>query len=273
MRKLLLVPAVCAVLSLAFVAASATADPFAGPPICSSAGTAVSGTHNGNVTISGNAYVPAGSTLTVNGNLTLAPGACLDAFTLATVTVSGNVLVQRGAVLALGCSPGALGPPFDQAPCYGQTTNDVVGGNIVANQPLTMYLTASTIHGNVISNGGGGAAALTVSYPIKENTIGGNLIVQGWQGAWFGALRNHVGGNAIFSNNRAFLPGVTGQGPDSNEDIQNTVGGNLICQGNSPAVQYGDAMGTPNVVSGNATGQCAFGLIPPGASQPISVKG
>jgi hypothetical protein len=272
MMKLRFVLGVVAVLASVIWAASATADP-ASVPICAAQGTPISGLHTGNVTITGNAYVPDGSSLTVTGNLTLAPGACLDAFTLANVTVNGNVLVKKGAVLGLGCSPGALGPPL-QPPCEGQTTTDVVGGNIVANQPLTMYLTAVTVHGNVVSSGGGGQAALFMSYPIKENTIGGNLIVQGWQGAWFGALRNHVAGNAIFTNNSAFIPGLTGQGPDSTELATNTISGNLICLGNSPAAQFGDAEGaTPNVVSGNAIGECGFGVIPAGASQPISVKG
>ena len=38
-------------------------------------------------------------------NLTIAPSACLDAFTLGTVTVGGNVSVEQGAILALGCDP------------------------------------------------------------------------------------------------------------------------------------------------------------------------
>jgi len=261
-RRLGLILAVSATLTFALWTAGASADNVT-LPLCPSLGNAVSGTYNGSLTITGDAYVAKGATLTVRGNLTIAPGACLDAFSLGTVTVGGNVLVGSGAILALGCSPGALGPPLDQAPCSGQTTSDVVGGSILANQPLTMYLTADTIHGSVISNGGGGSAALTTSFPIKENSIGGNLIVQGWQGAWFGALRNHVRGNAIFQNNSAFIPGVTGQGPDSTEIVANTVSGSLICTGNSPGAQFGDAGNTPNVVSGNALGECAA----------ISVKG
>lgn len=255
-RRLGILLAVSATLTFALWTAGASADNVT-LPLCPSVGSAVSGTYNGNLTITGNAYVASGATLTVRGNLTIAPGACLDAFSLGTVIVGGNVLVGSGAILALGCSPGALGPPLDQAPCDGQTTSDVVGGSIVANQPLTMYLTADTIRGNVISNGGGGPNALTTSYPIKENSIGGNLIVQGWQGAWFGALRNHVRGNAIFENNSAFIPGVTGQGPDSTEIATNTVSGNLICLGNSPAAQIGDSGGSPNTVTGHKIGECA----------------
>jgi hypothetical protein len=188
----------------------------------------------------------------VFGNLTIAPGACLDAFSLATVHVGGNLNVGPGATLGLGCSPGALGPPFDQPPCNGQTTTDTVGGNIIGNQALSMYLTANIIGGNVISNGGGPGLASDsfVNFPIKENAIHGNLIVQGWQGGWVGALRNNVGGNLIFSKNISVLD------PDSSEVVTNVVGGNLICIGNSPAVQFGDSGGTPNTVAGNKLGQC-----------------
>jgi hypothetical protein len=44
---------------------------------------------------------------------------------------------------------------------------------------------------------------------------------------------------------------------DSNEVVTNTINGNLICQGNSPAVQFGDSGGLPNTVGGHKLGQCA----------------
>jgi hypothetical protein len=131
-----------------------------------------------------------------------------------------------------------------------------VGGNIVANQPLTMYLTADTIGGSVISKGGGpglGAPPTTpyVNFPTKENTIGGNLVIDGWQGGWIGALRNDVGGNVNISNNTSAID------PDSTEVASNIIGGNLICSGNSPAAQFGDSGGSPNAVGGNKVSQCA----------------
>lgn len=36
-----------------------------------------------------------------------------------------------------------------------------------------------------------------------------------------------------------------------------TIGGNLICGGNSPANQVGDSEGSPNTVGKHALGQCA----------------
>jgi hypothetical protein len=242
---------------IALSATPATADQTAVPLCPGGDVTAVHGTHR-SLIITGQDYVPVtgnATGLTVRGNLTIAPGACLDAFSLAPVHVSGNIFVEQGATLALGCSPGALGPPV-QPPCNSETTSDTVGGNIVANQPLTMYLTADTIGGSVISKGGGpglGAPPTTpyVNFPTKENTIGGNLVIDGWQGGWIGALRNDVGGNVNISNNTSAID------PDSTEVASNIIGGNLICSGNSPAAQFGDSGGSPNAVGGNKVSQCA----------------
>lgn len=244
---------VLVVAAFGIVAGGAAGDPFVGPPICSSAGMAVSGSYS-SLTISGNAYVPEGKTLAVSGTLTLAPGSCLDAFIVATVQVGGNINVGQGAVLALGCTPGSLGPPFTQPPCHGVTTNDTVGGSIIADRPLTMYLDGNTIRGDVISRGGGPGLSTDrfVTFPIKDNTIGGRLLVEGWQGGWAGLIRNHVAGSVGFSHNMSVLD------PDSNEVQTNVVGGDLTCFANSPAAQVNPLDGgQPNVVAGKKLGQCA----------------
>lgn len=246
----------------------ARADPVY-VPICgdseATTGTAVSGNYQ-NLTVTGIAYVASDATLNVSGNLTLAPGACLDAFSMGAVHVGHNVIVGPGAVLGLGCAPGSNGPP-GVPPCTG-VADDTVGGNITADQPLTMYLTAVTVGGNVVSNGGGfGMPGL--SFPVKSMNIAGNLVLQGWQGgpgAWIGALRNHVGGNVIIANNAGFRPGDDGSN-DSTEVLANWVGHNLICQNNTPAAHYGDAYNLeigngPNTVVNKAIGECA-GLTTP----------
>jgi hypothetical protein len=250
-RKLL--PSLCAVAALAVWATPAAADPSAGPKICSSAGTAVSGTY-GNLTIRGNAYVRQGTTLTVRHNLEVAQGSCLDAFTLGTVRVRNNVLVDRKAILALGCTPASIGPT---PPCNNDTTNDTVDGSIIATSPLTMYLDGDTIHGSVVSTGGGPGPTMDpyVNFPIKDNVIDGNLIVHGWQGTWFGALRDTVGQDMVITNNVGVAIGEFG--PDSTEIATNTVSGNLICLDNNPPAQFGDSGGLPNTVGGHKIGQCA----------------
>ena len=265
--------AMCAAMATGLIGGltAANADPVAAP-ICGSSeatsGTALSGDYR-NLAVSGIAFVPNGATLNVSGNLTVAAGACLDAFSTGTVTVGRNVVVEPGATLALGCAPGSNGPP-PIAPCYFTTTKDTVGGSITADQPLTMYLTAVTVGGNVVSNGGGFGAPW-LSFPVKSMTIGGNLVLQGWHGgfgAWIGALRNTVEGNVIISNTAGNRPGET-RPNDSTEVDGNTIGGNLICQNNIPAAQYGDAYDPTigngaNTVDRLALGECAGLTVPLG---------
>ena len=172
-----------------------------------------------------------------------------------TVHVGGDLVVSKEAVLGLGCSPGAIGP---EPPCGTTTTEDTVGGSIRADQPLTMYLTADRITGSVISYGGGPGPTFNpyINFPIKENTIGGSLTVAGWQGAWFGVLRNTVQGNVTLDSNVGVTRNELGQ-LDSTEIVTNTIGGNLVCYANRPAAQVGDSEGGTNTVAGHKVGQCA----------------
>jgi hypothetical protein len=243
------------VVAVAVWVAPAAADPTAGPPICpgpASGVSPISGTYR-DLTITGARYVASGTVLKVRRNLTIARGSCLDAFTLGTVTVRRNVLVAPGATFALGCTPGSLGPPLTQPPCDGMTTNDTVGGSILALSPLTMYLDGDTIRGNVSSVGGGPGLAPDAPYltfPVKDNTIDGSVTIWGWHGGWAGVIRNTVGGNVIFARNVSVVD------TDANEVVTNTISGNLICFGNSPAVQVGDSGGSPNIVGRKKIGQC-----------------
>ncbi|MBV9582419.1 MAG: hypothetical protein JO057_27860 [Chloroflexi bacterium] len=251
----------------------AAAQPSTTPPydfsaICrTTSGTAISGNYT-NLTVTGAMYVADGTTLNVSNNLTIAAGACLDAFSLGLVHVGQNVTVQNGATLALGCAPGANGPA-GTPPCNTTTTNDTVGGSIIGNAPLAMYLTAVKVGRDVISNGGGpgpfspsNPSAAGISFPVKSMKIGGNLELQGYNGAWIGALRNTVGGSMVIKNNTGYRRGDSG-GLDSTEIVDNTVGGNLSCSGNTPPAQFGDTLEDPlngngyNIVGGQATGECA----------------
>ena len=261
--KLRLLAVVAGLVAVAAFAARATADPI-NVPICNGPETiALSGPYPGNLTVTGNAYVPDGTTLSVGGNLTVAPGACLDAFTRGNVTVGGNLLVRKGAILGLGCDVTAIGPML---PCitpeevaandFSFRTNDVVNGNVIATGAYTMYITAAHVRGNLVSNGGGDPARPpSLSFPIKDTTVDGNLIVRGWQGAWMGVLRSTVGGNMIVSNNVGTRLGDDNQ-PDSTEIVGNQVSGNLICMHNTPTARYGDAGAFPNTVGGRAIGEC-----------------
>ena len=107
--------------------------------------------------------------------------------------------------------------------------------------------------------GGGGGVTCDSTIPnvpgppayvdFEDNTIGGNSIIQGVQSCWAGYIRNHVSRNVIYQGN-SFAD------PDASELTTNNVGGNMICFGNSPQVQFGDSQGSPDVVAGNALGEC-----------------
>jgi len=247
MKRLRLVLASSVVAVLALGAATALADPAQGPPICNGPETAIAGNY-GNLVIVGNRYVPAGQTLNVHGSLTIFRGSCLDAFTLGTVHVSGNVSVGWSGILALGCTPYSVETP---EPCYGQTTHDTVGGSITAIGALTMYLDGDWIGGDVVSIMGGPGVTLSpyVNFPIKDNVIGGNVMITAWRGAWWGFIRNTTYGSVT-------LIGNAGADPDAAEVVTNVIGGNLTCLGNTPGAQIGDSRGSPNVVGGHKFGEC-----------------
>ena len=244
--KLLLLLGSGIVLALGIAGSSAfAAKPGAGT--CSGGTTATpqvvpAGTYDG-FTVSGNCRFGPG-TMTINGDLTIADGGILNdhASGAATVHVTGNVKVGKDSVLGLG--------NYNPVPPH---TSAVVDGNVVANDPATLYLGGMTINGNLISNGGSGPGR---NFPIKDNTIGGNLVLQGWSGLWIGAIRNHVGGNVNFSKNTALDTSVV-PGLDSSEVQTNVIAGNLICHNNTPTAQVNlfDG-GQPNSVGGNAVGEC-----------------
>lgn len=273
--------------------------------VCSG-GNIPSGTY-ASVLVTGVCYVPSGS-VAVTGDLTVGPGAFLDATTPAgypsdpaplpgTVTVGRNVRVMTGAVLVLGCDAGISCPT---ATTLGL---DSVGGSIIANDALGVVVHAVTIGRNAAVIGGGGGPAQLQGGPgsgacfgifpplwmnspsfaitpfgpepvfsaFEDSPIGGNLIMQDLQTCWFGAIGDTVSGNVIDQNNLA-------GDPDANEVVGNTVNHNAICSGNNAADQFGDSGAAPNTVSGNAVGECGFNVVQPdpffgdGSPQPISVK-
>jgi hypothetical protein len=223
-----------------------------------SGGNIASGTYK-SITVTGACKVPNGRTVVVQHNVLIQPGAKFDAQTHSTVTIKGNVIAQSGSSFGLGCTTahpcdGDMGEPD------GFTTHDSVWGSVILNDVFNAALNGDHIGHNVIVNGGG-AGLLNpetdfVPLSIKDDTIGGNVIVNGLTTVWFGVIRSTIGGNVV-------ITGFQGSDPDSNEVVANTIGGNLICIGNSPAAQFGDAVEDgppgygPNDVAGHAIGECA----------------
>ncbi len=248
-----------AMIALVFSAGIADAAPSSSAS-CTD-GTIASGTYS-SITVSGTCAILDGAVVTVHGPVILLPNANLKAITASTVRVTGNILVGVNARLGLGCSYGMTLPPFPGGPvfCTG-VSHDQVDGNIVADRPLTLIIDGITVNGNIVSNGGGraltGPDASTceerpgaLNFPIKDNTINGNVVLAGWQGCWNGYIRNVQHGNAVIVNNRT-------SDPDSTEIVTNQITGNLVCSGNTPAPQVGDSEGLPNAVTGAKVGQCA----------------
>ncbi len=247
-------------------------------------GNVPAGTYHSMI-ITGICYMPAGK-IVVRGDLTVAPGALLDAATPgdpaanpllpATVLVGGNVRVGRGGVLVLGCSPAGG--------CTG-VTYDRIRGNLTAIGALGVVIQAVSIGGSATVLGGGGGVAggagsggcFTSPIPapwsedpalsnpttgspqysdFEDSTIGGNLRVIGLQTCWLGSFRDRVAGNVAFIGN-------TTSDPDGNELGSNLAHGNVICLANLPATQFGDSGAAPNMVGGLAIGQCGFHVVLP----------
>ena len=119
-----------------------------------------------------------------------------------------------------------------------------------------MQIHFTTINGGIEVHGGsgpfGGPFDITWN-AIEDNRINGGATVEGYDGFWFGFIRNHVNGTVNLNNN--VLVDL-----DGNEYVTNTIHGNLNCAGNSPPPQIGDSEGSPNQVTGRKTGQCARSL-------------
>jgi hypothetical protein len=244
--------------ALAIAGTSAASAAPASNGSCSG-GNVASGTY-ANFVATGRCVVPDGGHVVIKGNLTIAPGGGFDAnqWSTSTASIGGNVVAGPGSVFALGCT--------QAHPCMqdgGATAPgvDFVGGNVVLNQVYNAAMNGIRIGGNLSSSGGGAGLidSAFIPFSVKDDTIKGNVVVSGLRTVWFGVIRSNIGGNLYLTNN-------AGSDPDANEVVGNTIGGNLVCTGNRPAAQYGDAVPfVPqgpkdygwNNVRGQRIGECA----------------
>lgn len=248
----------------------------------------LTGTYPGNVIVKGFCEVNAGQAV-VAGNLTIAPGGgVVAAFALndkthkgfSSLTVQKNVVVDRAATLVLGCEPNFFTCVDDTGKTATLQSRGTIGGSLLASQPLGVLVHNSSIAGPVVENGGGGGLSCTpqgifklfkspVYSDYEDNIIGDSVSVTQVHSCWLGLLRNTVIGTLTFSSNKM-------ADPDANEVLHNYVNRSLTCQGNVPAVQYGDSGSSPNAVNGSASGQCSFSRrvpnpAPNGPLSPIAV--
>jgi hypothetical protein len=213
----------------------------------------------------------------VRGSVLVTPGSVLNAaFALnatmpggsSSLSVGGNIAVRAGGTLILGCN-GAHFACFDDPHPSNPTltSSSAVRGSIIGSRVLGILVHVSSIGGNVLQHGGGGGLTCTpagvfrqfqspVFSDYEDNFVGGSIVVTGLRSCWFGALRNHVRHSVLVSRNKM-------ADPDANEVVSNFIRGNIACFRNSPAIQFGDSQGVPNLVGRHAFGQCGFRVLQP----------
>lgn len=206
------------------------------------------------LTVTGFCSVATDAVINVSGNVNVAAGALLDAQSApSTIRIGRNVTAGAGSFLGLGCQPTSY-TGNSAHPCIVEPDGHSVisvGGNVTATNAQVVLLNGITVGRNVTLTGGGSEE---IPWSIKNNTIGGNLTVGGQTTQWLGVLFNRVGGNVTLTN-------IVLHDPDPGAPgvfiVRNTVGRNLTCSGLVPGVSGGFVPGSVNVVSRNATGQCA----------------
>jgi hypothetical protein len=230
------------------------------------------------VVVNGVCAVNAGRAV-VTGNLTVSAGsALLAAFALndktgtgkSSLTVKGNLQVNVGAVLLMGCNPAnfpCLDDPNQNKPTL--SSHDTVGLDLRANRPLGVIVHNFTVGGDVIQTGGGGGVNckpqglfqffhIPVYSTYEVGTVGGDVRISGYLACWMGVVELHVGNTMVVRGNKL-------ADPDAIEILSNHIAGSLICRGNSHTWDNSETgpglfprQPEPNTVGRNRIGQCVL---------------
>jgi hypothetical protein len=155
------------------------------------------------------------------------------------VTIRAGLWIRSGATFVLGSEESGW-------------STGTIGGGVHASDAASVQIHFATINGGLDAHGGSGpfGTPFDVTWnAIEDNVIHGGATVTGYDGFWFGFIRNHVSGTVRLNDNVLV-------DPDGNEYVTNVIHGSLTCSGNSPAPQVGDSEGLPNAVTGAKMGQC-----------------
>lgn len=266
-------------LSRRIIGMSAALAVCAGVPIAvsthvaASGGTTCSGTLKAPGTLSGSyssvtvkgACLVVGQGATVAGTVTVTKNSTLVAANGgAPLEVGGNLLVENGAALVMGCDA--------ESPCLNnstQVTGGNVTGNLIMNDALAAIVHEGTIGGSITDDGGGGGSTCSTSpgvfalfqspvFSAFENiTIGGHVNISDVHSCWMGIARDQIGGDTRLTSN-------TFADKDAIEVLANSIGGELSCSGNSHVwdnhelgnTLFPRAAPDNNSVSGEREGQC-----------------
>jgi hypothetical protein len=239
-------------LAASLVVAGAVSVSAANNGTCSG-GTIKSATYR-NLTVTGFCTLDGGN-VTVQNNIKVTSTGALNAiFSRSTLTIGGNLIVDTGGLLGLGCDP-------EELACFDNpngTSNHSVGRNLIADGAVLMIVHDNHIGGNVEQEGGGGGFSCNPLFPngppaytdYANNTIGGSATVTGLRTCWAGFSHNVVSGSVRLIDNQTAID-------DGNLADGNHIGGNFTCLGDSPAPHLSDGpVKTLNVVGGVARGQC-----------------
>jgi hypothetical protein len=247
-----------------------------GPHVCSGTEKSpgvLSGKFTSGVEVKGVCTVNDGPARVI-GTLQLEPGSVLVAAFgrhHSHLSVSGDVNINRGATLLLGCNPASSPCVDDPNPKHPTlTSKGHITGNLTATAPLGVIIHSSTIGSDLHQTGGGGgfnckppkvgpfgAFKSPVFSSYEDTAVKGNLSVSKIKTCWLGVARVRVGGNlSLLKNNLG--------DPDAIEVLSNTIQMNLVCRGNSPHLW--DSAETTNktfprklernTVDGTRFGQC-----------------
>ncbi len=244
-----------AVLIIPSTMASAASSRHFSRTTCSS-GIVFPGIYNSLLVI-GSCQLTDVGTVTVTGNLRVGVAASFDAITNGTLIVQGNVEVDEGGTLDVGCNPAAFGPPCTSAP------RDVVGGSVTATNPLEMIWHDVAVQGSYEIDGSIDNTGCTTTdsfglpnyFTFEDGSVGGNLEYLGLDTCFLGLFRAHVRGNVLVNDNmtNTTIPGIAF---DSPEIATNLIRGGLYCSGNVPKPTFGDSHGKPNIAFRGKHGQC-----------------
>ena len=224
-----------------------------------------SGTYS-SIAVTGVCDIAPGAVINVLGNFAVAAGAIFDAQGApAMITVGRNFTGTSGSIFALGCLPNPpghttghpcgsdlVGNPIDGVDPDTASSDVTINGNVVATDSNVGLMYGVTVKGNVVLSGGGGP--FPIPWAVKDNSIGGNLVVSNMTPNWFGLIRNHISGNAILTNVN-ITDALFGDGTPTIFIASNTVDHNLICSGLGPAVSRGFGS-EHNTVGHQTIGQC-----------------
>ena len=188
------------------------------------------------------------------------------------LSVGGDLRVEAGATLLLGCDPQTF-PCIDDNPSSPTLSSRAdVDGNLIANQPLGVVVHNTGIGGNVDQDGGGGGFTCTptgifmlfnspVYSAYEDSWIHGSVSVTRLTSCWLGLAGDHIRGNVRMVRDQL-------ADPDAVEILYNHITGNLVCLDNSAAWDSAQAVFgqatlyprtlQPNTVHGDRVGQCVL---------------